>query len=290
MVGAKDSELAICATARHYDCSYIWNAHAGLARKAGVSEDVLAAVRDRAWLAPGSPQDEALVVQYVRDLLGRNRVRGEVFAALRSEHDERWMVELTLWIGRYAALAGILNAFEVSPAEGAEVLPDVPALEDRRASRRPLLTPRVRQLTSRDMVASEAHGVFDAVSEGRGNVRGPFSLLMHCPPLCQSILDVSNVLRFESLLTPYLRELVTIATAREKDCMYVWSAHAPAARKEGVADATVELVRDNGDTASLLPADRDAIEYVRALLRTHRVPSTGTGAWKPCTGCRGWWS
>src|SRR4029079_4408427 len=108
---------------------------------------------------------------------------------------------------------------------------------------------------------------------GRGNVRGPFSLLMHSPPLCRSILDVSHVLRFESLLTPYLRELVTIATAREKDCMYVWSAHAPAARKEGVPDATVELVRDNGDTASLLPADRDAIEYVRALLRTHRVPS-----------------
>ena len=32
VVAAKDSELAVCATARHYDCSYIWNAHAGPAR------------------------------------------------------------------------------------------------------------------------------------------------------------------------------------------------------------------------------------------------------------------
>jgi 4-carboxymuconolactone decarboxylase len=95
---------------------------------------------------------------------------------------------------------------------------------------------------------------------------------MHSPPLCQRILNLSNVLRFDSLLTPYLRELVTIATAREKECPYVWSAHAPAARKEGVADETVELVRDRGDTAALPEADRDAIEYTRALLKTHRVP------------------
>ena len=272
VVEANDAELAVCATARHYDCSYIWNAHVGLARKAGVSDAALTAVRDRTWVPAGTSQGEALVVQYVRDVLGRNRVRGEVFAALLAAHDERWLVELTLWIGRYAALAGILNAFEVSPAEGAEVLPELPLSKDARAARRPLLKPRIRQLTSRDMVAEADHGVFDAVAEGRGNVRGPFSLLMHSPPMCQRILDLSNVLRFGCLLTPYLRELVTIATAREKDCNYVWAAHAPAARKEGVAESTIALVRERGDVSGIEPGDRDAIEYVRALLRTHRVP------------------
>jgi len=273
VVEAKDAELAVCATARHYDCSYIWNAHVSQARKAGVSEAAIAAVRERAVLGAGVSMDEALVIRFTRDVLGRNRIRGEVFEALLSAHDERWMVELTCWIGRYAALAGILNAFEVSPAEGAEVLPELPLSQDQRASRRPLLKPRVRQLTSREMVAPDGYEVFEAVSEGRGNVRGPFSLLMHSPPLCQAVLEVSNVLRFESLLTPYLRELVTIAAAREKDCMYVWSAHAPAARKEGVSDATVRLVRDRGDLSGIEAADRDAIEYTRTLLRTHRVPS-----------------
>jgi hypothetical protein len=55
--------------------------------------------------------------------------------------------------------------------------------------------------------------------------------------------------------------------------MYVWSAHAPAARKEGVADSTVELVSHRGDVSSLEAADADTIEYARALLREHRVPA-----------------
>src|SRR3954470_22653034 len=45
VVESKDAELAVCATARHYDCSYIWNAHVGPARKAGVSDVAIAAVR-----------------------------------------------------------------------------------------------------------------------------------------------------------------------------------------------------------------------------------------------------
>src|SRR5215213_3532771 len=92
VVEAKDAEIAVCATARHYDCSYIWNAHVGLARKAGVSDAAIAAVSDGAVLGAGVSMDEALLVRYTRDVLGRNRVRGEVFAELLSAHDERWMV------------------------------------------------------------------------------------------------------------------------------------------------------------------------------------------------------
>jgi 4-carboxymuconolactone decarboxylase len=273
IVEAGAAELAVCATARHYDCGYIWNAHASQARKAGVGEATLTAVRDREALPDDTDAGEAQVVRYVRSLLSRNRVPGDVFAALLAAHGERWMVELTCWIGRYAALAGVLNAFEVSPAEGAEALPELPLPPPERAVRRPLLRPRVRQLTSRDMVSEDAFAVFDAVAEGRGNVRGPFSLLMHSPVLCGRILELSNTLRFKSLLAPYPRELVTIATAREKDCPYVWAAHAPAARKEGVEEATIELVRDRGGVSGLAPEDRDSIEYTRALLRTHRVPA-----------------
>src|SRR5580700_311159 len=44
VVEARFAELAVSATAREYDCAYIWNAHAPLARKAGVSEESVAAV------------------------------------------------------------------------------------------------------------------------------------------------------------------------------------------------------------------------------------------------------
>src|SRR5713226_143089 len=50
IVEAPHAELAVCATAREYDCAYIWAAHVPLARKAGVSEASIAAVRDRGAL------------------------------------------------------------------------------------------------------------------------------------------------------------------------------------------------------------------------------------------------
>ena len=181
-------------------------------------------------------------------------------------------MELTGWIGRYGALAAILNAFEVTHAAPVDVLPatpgPAPAPERVRA---PLSAPRIAPITRRDRVPEEHRPVFDAVAEGRGGVRGPFSILMHSPVLCRRHLDVGTCLRFNSQVKPDSRELAVIATAREKDCPYVWAAHAPAARKAGISDAAVTAVRDRGDLTSLPPAERDVVDYVRQILRTNHV-------------------
>jgi 4-carboxymuconolactone decarboxylase len=267
------AELAVSVTAREYDCAYIWAAHAPQARKAGVSEATIAAVRDGLPL-DGLPGAEATLVRYVRQLLQGNRIGSETFAPLLQAHDARWIVELTTWIGRYGALAGILNAFEVAAAPGAELLPETAGstiTAARPAARAPFQTPRLPLVTARERMQEADRPVFDAVAEGRGSVRGPFAILMHSPPLCTRVFDVSNYLRFRSDLTPRLRELATIATAREKDCAYVWAAHAPAARREGVAAATVALVRDRADLGALPASDRDVVDYVRQVLGPHHV-------------------
>jgi 4-carboxymuconolactone decarboxylase len=96
-------------------------------------------------------------------------------------------------------------------------------------------------------------------------------MLLHSPALCRRHLDVGTYLRFESRLEPESRELAIIATAREKDCPYVWAAHAPAARKAGVGDAAVRGVRDHAELAGLPPAERDIADYVRQLSRNNAV-------------------
>jgi len=271
IVEAEHAELAVCATAREMDCGYIWNAHVPLARKAGLAADTIGAVRDRGPVA-GLPGPQRAVVLYVRQLLQNNRVESEPFDQLLKAHDPRWLVELTGWIGRYAALAGILNAFEVTPGAPVEVLPDTPGPVATSAKvRPPLASPRVTPITRREQVGEEHRPIFDAVAEGRGSVRGPFSILMHSPVLCQRHLDVSTYLRSHSQVRPDARELAIIATAREKDCPYVWAAHAPAARTAGVSDAAVAAVRDRGGLASVPSAERDIIDYIRQLLRGNRV-------------------
>jgi 4-carboxymuconolactone decarboxylase len=272
VVEAEHAELAVCATARERDCGYVWNAHVPLARKAGVAASTIDAVRDRGPVS-GMSDAERAVVLYVRQLLQTNRVESEVFERLLRAHDPRWMVELTAWIGRYAALSGILNAFEVTHPSPAEALPAVPAIAAAPATvRPPLATPRLTPITRREQLAEADRSAYDAVTEGRGGtVRGPFGMLLYSPELCRRHLDVGTYLRFTSQVTADAGELAIIATAREKDCPYVWAAHAPAARKAGVSDAAVVAVRDRGDLTSLPASERDIVDYVRQLLRTNAV-------------------
>lgn len=270
VVEARDAELAVSVTAREYDCGYIWAAHAPQARKAGVADETVAAVRDGRSL-DGLESEGAVVARFTQQLLRDNRVRRELFAPLLAAHGPRWLVEMTAWIGRYGALAAILNAFEVAPAAGAEPLP---AVERPAAAVRQMempAQPRIAPITAREKMAEADVAVFDAVAEGRGSVRGPFSLLMYSPPLCRRIFDVSNYLRFASELSPRLRELATVATAREKDCPYVWAAHAPAARREGVQEPLLTAVRERRALGGLPPGERDVVEYVRQVFRAHRV-------------------
>jgi len=265
------AELAVCATAREKNCGYVWNAHVPLALKAGITRQAITAVAERRS-ADELPEPARSVVLYVRQLLQHHRVEDQVFDRLLSAHDPRWLVELTVWIGRYAALSGILNAFEVTHAAPAEVLPRISASPPPPGKvRAPHAAPRITPITRREQVPAEHRPVFDAVTEGRGGVRGPFGMLLHSPPLCGRHLDVGTYLRFHSRLSAEAKELAIIATAREKDCPYVWAAHAPAARKAGVGDGAVAMVRDRGDVAGLPPAERDVVDYVRQLLRSHGV-------------------
>jgi 4-carboxymuconolactone decarboxylase len=270
IVEPQHAELAVCATAREFDCAYVWAAHVPNARRAGVSQDALDAVAHDKGLDALSP-DEAAVVRFVRQIVRERRVEDGVFDALIQAHSARWMVEFTAWVGRYSALACILNGFEVSTASAAEALPPPARHETLKHVRPPRPAPRIPLLTDRAQLPPADHDLFDAIAEGRGSVRGPFALLLHSPALCQAVLDLSIYLRRDDFVPAATREPAVIATARERDCPYVWAAHAPAARKEGVPDDVVALMRDRGALDGLPQADRDVVDLVRQLLRHHQV-------------------
>jgi 4-carboxymuconolactone decarboxylase len=117
-----DRELAIITVARALDCQYEWAAHAVLARRAGVGEETIAAVRERQAPA-GLTADEAQVHGYAAALLDRHRVSDEAFAALQQRFGLEGLVDLTATIGYYAMIACALNAFAVEPTPGEPPLP-----------------------------------------------------------------------------------------------------------------------------------------------------------------------
>ena len=266
------AEVAVCAAAREKDCGYIFTAHARMARNAGVDDAVITVVRDREP-ASSLPPDLAPVVTYARQLMQDNRVAQDVFDQLLQAHGAPWLVELTIWIGRYAALAGIINGFEVVSESSADPLP-VPGANSPTAKQPappPLAQPRIPLLTERGQVPPEHQGAFAAFMAIRGGLRGPYPILMHSPIPCNLINDVHSYVRSQSPIERRHQELAIITIAREKDCSYIWSVHAPHARTEGLSDAAVTAIGNGGEVAALSAVERDIVDYIRQQLRSQRV-------------------
>jgi 4-carboxymuconolactone decarboxylase len=117
-----ESELAIITAAREAKCEYVWGVHMVAARREGLREEAIAVIRDRLDPASLEPEETA-IVQYVQQLIRSNRVEQSVFDFLLDCHNAKWLVELTVLVGHYGLLAGVLNAFEVPARADAEQLP-----------------------------------------------------------------------------------------------------------------------------------------------------------------------
>ncbi|MBI2203635.1 MAG: carboxymuconolactone decarboxylase family protein [Candidatus Rokubacteria bacterium] len=131
--------------------------------------------------------------------------------------------------------------------------------------------PRVAPVTGRSDVPSEHHAVVDAVEKVFGNVRGPFSMLLHSPKLAERILPLVTFFRDDSVVDAKLRSVAILTAVREREAAYVWAAQVGAARRNGLRDDVIDVLRAKGDPAKLAPEERDIVTYVRQLMRTNRA-------------------
>jgi len=131
--------------------------------------------------------------------------------------------------------------------------------------------PRIAPVAGKDDVAPEYHHVVDQVQAVFGNVRGPFSIMLHSPMLAERMLRLVTFNREDSIVAAPLRSLAILAAVREKEAAYVWAAQVGAARRAGVAEATIDLLRAKGDPGALPEEQCDIICYTRQLMRTNRV-------------------
>jgi 4-carboxymuconolactone decarboxylase len=112
--------LAAMVVAREFEAEYIWGAQTGIARQRNVPEATITAIRENH--SRGIPADDAQIVDFTRELLRRHRVDNATAAALRARFGDDEFIQLTGAIGYYSMLAMTVNACELEPAEGAEVL------------------------------------------------------------------------------------------------------------------------------------------------------------------------
>ena len=112
--------LAAMTVARELDAVYVWGAQTGGARRLGVPETTITAIRENH--SRGIPPEDAQVVEFTRALMRKHRVDEATAKALRARFGDDGFIQLTGAIGYYAMLAMTVNACELEAATGAEVL------------------------------------------------------------------------------------------------------------------------------------------------------------------------
>jgi 4-carboxymuconolactone decarboxylase len=136
-------------------------------------------------------------------------------------------------------------------------------------SRFPLLT--------RELLDEVGRKHYDAVvgpqSRTLVGLRGPSGIWLHSPKLAGFVRAANQYLRFESALDRRLTELAILVTARELDSQFEWTAHEPAALKEGLEPRIIDVVKRGRPIAGLGKKEALIVGFGRELFRTRKLRS-----------------
>ena len=131
--------------------------------------------------------------------------------------------------------------------------------------------PRLMPITQQSDLSGEQREAAEAVRQVFGHIRGPFSMLLHSPDLAKRLLPMVTFVREDTIVEKPLRFAAILTAAREREARYVWAAQVEQARKNGIREELIDLIRAKGDASKLPQDEREIVEYVRQLMRTNRV-------------------
>jgi len=128
-------------------------------------------------------------------------------------------------------------------------------------------------VVSSDMVPDEFREAFEELTAATGGsiTGGPGSFTINSPEMAKRRNHLTSYLRYETQFPKRILELAIITTARAMDCQYVWNAHVTPARKEGIADALIDAIRDRNPTPEMAADERAIVNYGNEFFKDHKV-------------------
>lgn len=188
------------------------------------------------------------------------------------------MTDRRSFIGGTAAALAAANAMPAdaqAPADRPGTDPTLP--KDVYASSRnraPLIT--------RDMLTTDdSRKAYDYVMHGStiAGMQGPAGIGLYGSKTRLVVAELNQTLRLKIGLDPVLSELVMMVAAREIDSAFEWSAHERAARKLGMADEVIAVVRDRKPVTGIGEKEAAIIMLGREGVTQHNVvPQTFANA------------
>ena len=92
---------------------------------------------------------------------------------------------------------------------------------------------RMSRIAPETMTEDQRKAAEELASGPRGEVRGPFNVMLRSPGLMSPLQKVGEYLRFRCELDRRIAEMATLIAARHWTQVYEWSAHHPLALKAG---------------------------------------------------------
>lgn len=150
-------------------------------------------------------------------------------------------------------VGAVVTSKRTIPADGKPMAPRFPRLSD-------------------DEMSDAQRQVAEAIASGpRGGVRGPFVALLHSPELASRVQGLGEYLRFGTAIPPRLLELAVLVTSRQWTCQFEWYAHAPLARKAGLAEPIISDIASGRRPAALSEDEAAVYDFCTELHETGRV-------------------
>jgi 4-carboxymuconolactone decarboxylase len=124
---------------------------------------------------------------------------------------------------------------------------------------------------TREQIKPEDHPYFDETVEIRGRLDDLYGHLLYRPEMAAGINAINEYFPNRSLLSNPLRRVSIMATAREINDQFVFSAHARGARQDGVSEDTIRAIAQGTAPQGLSGDEELVVRYTQEMVRDRKI-------------------
>jgi 4-carboxymuconolactone decarboxylase len=102
-------------------------------------------------------------------------------------------------------------------------------------------------------------------------IGGPNNVMLRSPSFADSVMRMSDYLRYNSSVPRRLNELAILLVARHWNSQFEWALHVPAAKKAGLAEAVINDLAEGQGPSEMQPDESIVYNFVTDLLTNKEV-------------------
>ena len=132
--------------------------------------------------------------------------------------------------------------------------------------------PRFPQLTLEELNDQQRPLGEKIVKISSVGLGGPYNPMLRSPVYAQRMYDLLDYLRWHTSVPTKLNEMAILIISRQWRSQVEWYAHAPLAKKAGLADSIIADLKANQRPAGMSPEEEVVYNFVTDLTAKHAVP------------------